>query len=66
MVVFILFSVAANVLKRNNLELEGYRLDLKPKHPELVPSSDKKQLVRTSKNVNFKPTESDIFSTPGS
>ena len=65
MALFILFSVAANVLKHNNLELEGYRLDLKPKHSELVPSSDKKQLVRP-KHVDCKATEGVILSTPGS
>ena len=37
-----LFSVAANVLKQEKLELEGYHLNLKPKHAGLVPSSERK------------------------
>ena len=37
--VFFLFLVAARVLKQDKLKLEGYHLNLKPKHPGLVPFS---------------------------
>ena len=61
---FVLFSVAANVLKQDKLELEGYHLNLKPKHPGLAPSLDRKKLVGA--NIDSNLAEDGIFNTPGS
>ena len=51
-------------MKQDKLELEGYHLNLKPKHPGLAPSLDRKKLVGA--NINSKLTEDGIFNTPGS
>ena len=56
--------MAANVLKQHKLELDGYHLNLKPKHPGWVPSLDRKKLVGA--NIDSKLTEDGIFNTPGS
>ena len=50
----LLFLVAAEVLKRVKLELEGYLLQLKEKQPELFLPLDKKKVY--VENINAKIT----------